>query len=158
MTNRPLTSRGGARRRLTNHDLAAIANRINDLDARNRPTWEQVVDAAHSVTRRTFTRQALCQHEQITAAYDAKLTQHRLFRQSGKEPKRPGLDEEPWERELADLRAENNRLKAQVAELDKRTILHIANAMRFNIPTRELEKPTKKHSKDATDIRLIKTA
>ena len=104
-----------------------------------------------SVTKRSYSRQTLSSHPAIEQAYDAKVVEYRRFRADGTGPKPVVHDEEPWQRTIADLKADREELRAKVVEYDQRMALHIANAVRLGIPTRELERPVEKPYKGATD-------
>ena len=143
-------TRSVAGRRLTDRDVRTIVAIIADLDQRHRPTWEHVAAAAVAATRHGFTRQALCKHADIVAAYDAKLKQHREFKRNGKVVRPKALGD--WEHERAAMQAEIQRLKKRVEELDVAHVTHIANAIRLGIPQRQLEQPTTKIPQGATDV------
>lgn len=140
--------------RLTARDVKAIVETIADLPFRTRPTWEHVRGAALSVTRRPYSRQALSAHEAIIAAYDAKVAEYRRFRDRGAAPRAVDHDDDPIQNRIRQLEADKAELQAKVAELDLRVMLHIANAIRLGVSTREIERPTEKPWKKATDQRV----
>ena len=135
--------------RLGPKDVRTIVTVIDDIDPRIRPTWQHVEGAALTATRHAFTRQALSKHAEIVAAYGAKVAQHREVARTGKPP-RPKGDEE-WDRQKEAMLGELERLKARVAALDEAHVRHVANAIRLGIAQRELERPTEKLAKGATD-------
>ncbi len=136
---------------MTPANLKMIVVAVSDLPYRVRPTWDHVRAAALAVTKRTYSRQALSAHTSIVEAYDAKVAEYRRFRTDGTTPKLVEHDEEPWQCTIANLKADKAELEAKVAELDVRVTLHIANAVRLGISTREIERPTEKPYKGATD-------
>ena len=142
--------------RLTAKDVDAIVSAIEALPFRTHPTWEHVRDAAFSVTRRSYTRQALSAHDAITTAYDAKVAEYRRFRDHGATPRAVEIEDDPRELRIRQLETDKAELQAKVVELDRRVMLHVANAIRLGVPTRELEKPTEKRWKGATDNKASK--
>lgn len=142
--------------RLTTKDVTAIVRTVEALPFRTRPTWGHVRDAAFSVTRRSYSRQALSAHDAITQAYDAKVAEYRRFRDQGSTPRAVETNDDPRELRIRQLEADKADLLAKVVELDRRVMLHVANAIRLGMSTRELEKPTEKPWKGATDDRTSK--
>lgn len=140
-----------ARTQLTAKDVAGIVVAVTDLSHRVRPTWGHVQGAALSVAKRTFSRQALSAHPTIVEAYDAKVLEYRSFRATGALPKLVDHDVSPEQSRIDRLEAEKADLAKKVAALDGRIMLHIINAVRLGIPQRELERPSEKPYKGATD-------
>ena len=137
--------------RLTPKDVKAIVAEVAELPFRTRPTWDHVRGAALAVTRRAYSRQALSAHDEICEAYDFKVAEYRRFRGQGAAPKLVEVDDDPREARIRRLEADKAELEAKVVELDKRVMLHIANAIRLGLSTREIEQPTGKPWKGATD-------
>jgi hypothetical protein len=137
--------------RLTSKDVKAIVAGVAELPFRTRPTWDQVCRVALDVTRHAYSRQALSAHEPITTAYDSKIAEYRRFRDQGTAPKLVEIDDDPREARIRRLEADKAELEAKVVELDKRVMLHIANAIRLGLSTRDIEQPTDKPWKGATD-------
>lgn len=139
------------RTQLTPKEVTLIAVTVSNLPHRVRPTWDHVRAAALSAISRTYTRQALSAYPQIVEAYEEKVLEYRAFQRGESVPQAIQIDDEPWQRQIESLKADRAELKAKVVELDRRVALHIANAVRLGIPTRELERPTEKPYKGATD-------
>lgn len=137
--------------RLTPKDIKAINSRVTEMSYQVRPTWDQICEIALGVTRRNYTRQALSAHTSISEAYNAKVAEYRRFRDSGRKPRLLGIEEDPMRLRVRELEAEISKLKEKISALDKRVMLHVANAIRLGISTRELERPTEKPWKAATD-------
>ena len=100
-------------------------------------TWDGVVEAVMRETGSTYTRQALCRHVPVKAAYEAR---------KGWEPAKPGAKRlSPAARvrrdALARLRAENDELKAKVWKLEEKFIVVTYNAWAENIDERLLYRP-----------------
>lgn len=142
--------------RLTPKDVKAIVAGIADLPFRTRPTWDDVRGVALAVTRRAYSRQALSGHNDILNAYDAKVSEYRRFRDQGAAPHPVEIDDDPREARIRRLEADKAELEAKVVELDTRVMLHIANAIRLGISIREIERPTEKPWKGATDVKKAK--
>ncbi|MDK2768393.1 MAG: hypothetical protein KYX69_11815 [Sphingomonas sp.] len=140
-----------ARTQLTAKDITGIVVAVTDLSHRVRPTWGHVQGAALSVAKRTFSRQALSAHPAIVEAYESKVQEYRSFRTTGSVPKLVEHDVSPERSRIERLEAEKADLAKKVAALDERLMLHIINAVRLGIPTRELERPSEKPYKGATD-------
>jgi len=140
--------------RLTARDIKAIVATIEALPFRTRPTWEHVRGAALSATRRSYSRQALSAHDAIAAAYDAKVAEYRRFRDQGAAPRMVELDDDARTERIRQLEADKAELQTKVAQLDERVMLHIANAIRLGVSTREIERPTEKLWKKATDVKM----
>ena len=137
--------------RLTPRDIKAIVSQIAEMSYQVRPTWNQISEIALGVTRRNYTRQALSAHNPISEAYNAKVAEYRRFRDSGKTPRLLNVDEDSLRVRVRELEAEKATLQEKISALDKRVMLHVANAIRLGVSTRELEKPTEKPWKAATD-------
>lgn len=137
--------------RLTPRDIKAIVSQIAEMTYQVRPTWDQICEIALGVTRRSYTRQALSAHDPISEAYNAKVAEYRRFRDSGKTPRLLSIDEDRLQVRVRELEAEKATLQDKISALDERIMLHVANAIRLGISTRELEKPTEKPWKGATD-------
>lgn len=139
------------RRKLTDQRVQFIVRLIEDWPLQKILTWEGVVALILKETGHVWTRQGLQAHDEIKAAYAAKISACREFHKKGKIPKNKAPIQVVMEQKLGREQDKNSEIQKTLRWYDERFVRHIANAIRFGITQEQLEELTIAPERGQTD-------
>lgn len=140
--------------RLGQRDLTVIANLVREMDVQLRPTWTKVIEIARSVTKKEFSRQSLCAHQEIDDAYQDAVNRHALLRQERGQRIRPAplSGDQLEEQKLANQAREIAEQAEQIEAYQDLLIRFIGNAMLAGITQERLEAPLEARDEWRSDL------
>jgi len=127
--------------RLTDAYKSIIRTLINKWPENRRLTWEDVIKMAEEAIGNRWTRQALCSHEELNAAYETAVQRYTTYRLRGPKKKVHADETEVLRQRSARLAAEIDALKETLRKSDDRLVRYLGNAIRHGITQEMLEAP-----------------
>ena len=127
--------------RLSDAHKAILRTLIGKWPENRRLTWNGVIRIAEEALGYTWTRQALCSHEELSAAYEGAVKRYSSFRLNGSKKKVEGDEVEVLRQRTARLTAEIDALKETLRKSDDRFVRYIGNAIWHGVTQEMLEAP-----------------
>ncbi|WP_374944192.1 hypothetical protein [Sphingomonas sp.] len=141
---------------MTEEQRAKIVRRIGQLPIACKPSWQDVIDIALTVTRKEYRRQSLWKHDAIKDALELRVSQHEEFLLNGIKPTPEKLPEteDPKVRTLRQVRQKLDQAQETIRLQDQRLVRLIANAAAMGLNTTLLDKDLDKPERRATDAEV----
>jgi hypothetical protein len=143
----------GGYKLMTDEQRQKILRRIGSLPINVKPTWQDVIDIALTVTRKKYSRQGLDKVPGVRDALQLRVAQHRQYLKTGNKPAKRKLPEEidPKDRIIGELRAELAKSQETIRLQDQRLVRLIVNASARGLDIALLDHDLDKPERRSTD-------
>ncbi|MEF9339764.1 hypothetical protein V4889_00965 [Ralstonia solanacearum species complex bacterium KE101] len=127
--------------RLTDQQAAFIAHLIDELPPSDAVTWSTIVDLGRQHFQVAWSRQTLEKRAGIKEAYLRRVSSRTTENGAAGPRLKTNADGTDDDRRVVNLRAENDKLRAVLAEYDYRLVRYVANALAHGLTEAQLDAP-----------------